>query len=445
MIKPVAAMRVLATMALCVLTALASTGRVSADILSVDKASVDPAPAAGSNASIDAKAANHQLLVMLRLPAPHFRPDANYLRSYDTQFGREGQKRVAEALARQFKLRIVDSWPMPALGVDCFVMEAGENAPLAQIIEDMSRDTRVESIQGMNLFRALAHHDPLYPLQPTAKLWHLDELHLVATGKNVRVAEIDSGVELTHPDLIGRVSIARNFVDARDGVAEAHGTAVAGIIGARADDLGIVGVAPNAVLLALRACWQTRDNENSAVCSSFTLAKALQFALDQNANVINLSLGGPRDRLLARLLDVAATRGVIVVAALDPALADGGFPASSPGVLAVAADDAQDSPAAIFLAPGRDIPTTLPGQRWGLVGGSSFAAAQMTGLVALLLDLAPGQKPQQIRETLKFSGTSASTANRRAIVDACAAVARTAGACACGCSVAGGASPTSIR
>jgi subtilisin family serine protease len=85
-----------------------------------------------------------------------------------------------------------------------------------------------------------------------------------------------------------------------------------------------------------------------------------------------------------------------------------GFPASVPGVLAVAADNAHDSSPAIFLAPGRDIPATLPGQRWGMVNGSSFAAAQMAGLVALLLELAPNQKSQQIRETLATSQPTAS-------------------------------------
>ena len=110
-------------------------------------------------------------------------------------------------------------------------------------------------------------------------------------------------MELDHPDLRGRIVVARNFVDARDAVAELHGTAVAGIIGARADNgVGIVGVAPEAQLMALRACWQVPADANAAVCSSFTLAKALQFAIDNNARVINLSLGGPRDRLLERLV-----------------------------------------------------------------------------------------------------------------------------------------------
>jgi subtilisin family serine protease len=319
-------------------------------------------------------------------------------------------------------------------------MESAESTLPRNTLSDMARDARVESIQGMNLFHGLAHDDPLLPAQPTAKLWHLADIHMIATGKRVRVAEIDSGVELDHPDLSGRIEIARDFVSAGNPVAEAHGTAVAGIIGARADNgVGIVGVAPQALLMALRACWQAGSGDRGAVCSTFTLAKALQFALDRNARVINLSLGGPHDRLLERLLDVAMARGVVIVAAVDARAPDGGFPASVPGVLAVAADGVQDSRLAYLLAPGTDIPTTLPGQRWGLVSGSSFAAAQVAGLVALLLDLAPDQTPQQIRDTLAHSETVASATNRRAFVDACAAVARTSGVCACGCAVASGA------
>ncbi len=397
------------------------------------------------DAPTDAMHTEREVLVMLRLPPPHFRPDANYLGTYDTQFGREGRQRVAADLAARYELKIIDRWPMSSLGVDCFVMQATDNVDIGSLVADMSLDSRVESVQSMNLFHVLSHDDPLYRLQPTQKLWHLDDLHRVATGKNVSVAEIDSGVELDHPDLRGRVAIARNFVDARDAVAETHGTAVAGIIAARADNgVGIVGVAPDAAVMALRACWQAPADENSAVCSSFTLAKALQFALDKNARVINLSLGGPQDRLLGRLLDIAKARGVVVVAAADPRVASGGFPASFPGVLAVAADDGQDSSTGILLAPGRDIPTTLPGRRWGFVGGPSFAAAQVAGLVALLLDIAPDEKPQQISETLHSPGTSVSSP-RRHTVDACEAVARTAGACACECAVARGTGPLIAR
>lgn len=394
------------------------------------------------DASIDEKAAGRQLLVMLHTPARHFRPDVNYLGSYDSQLAQIARRRVAERLAGEFKLRIVDGWPMPSLGVDCFVMELTEDAAVDRLVETLSHDPRVESIQRMNLFRVLAHDDPLFPLQPTAKLWQLDEIHQLATGRNVRVAAIDSGVELDHPDLRGQISVARDFVDGRDTVAETHGTAVAGIIAARADNgVGIVGVAPQASLMALRACWQSSSDGEMALCSSFTLAKALQFALDRNANVINLSLGGPADRLLERLLNVALSRGTVIVAAVDSRVAGGGFPASLPGVLAVAADNAHDSTSTALLAPGRDIPATLPGKRWGVVSGSSFAAAQMSGLVALLLELAPNQKPHQIRETLALSEAVPSTSNRRTIVDACAAIARTTHACACRCGAAYGEAP----
>ncbi|HVN34112.1 MAG TPA: S8 family serine peptidase [Casimicrobiaceae bacterium] len=393
----------------------------------------------------DTAAASRELLVMLRLPPPHYRPDADYLGGYARASGGTGRKRVAEELAARFNLRVVGSYPMPALGVDCFVMEAPENLPLRPLIEGMASDSRVESVQAVNLFRVLSHDDPLFPLQPTAALWHLDELHQVATGKSVRVAAIDSGVELDHPDLRGRIVVARNFVDARDAVAEVHGTAVAGIIAARADDgIGIVGVAPEAGLMALRACWQLPGDERAAVCSSFTLAKALQFALDNSARVINLSLGGPRDRLLERLIAAAALRGIVVVAAADPRSADGGFPASLPSVLAVAGDDVQDASATTYLAPGRDVPATLPGRKWGLVGGSSYAAAEVAGLVALLIDAAPEQNPQQIREKLSTPDKAASTPHRGALVDACAAVARTVGACACGCRIAHGVSPAPL-
>jgi subtilisin family serine protease len=374
---------------------------------------------------------------MLRLAPPHFRPDVSYGGSYNTRVGGDARRRIAEAIASQYSLKIIDDWPMPALGVDCFVMEVAGNASLPRLVQQLSLDRRVESAQSVNVFRVLAHNDPLYPLQPSAKVWHLAELHKITTGRHVRVAQLDTGVELDHPDLAGRVALSRNFVDGHPDVAEEHGTAVAGIIAARADDgIGIAGMAPDAKLMALRACWQPARSGDAAICSSFTLAKALQFALDENAQVINLSLGGPRDRLLERLLDTALARDITLVAAADPDLREGGFPASHRGVLAVAADDAHDVPAGVLLAPGRDIPTTMVGRKWGFVAGSSFAAAHLTGLVALLRELAPNLQPQQIREALAAQAIPSQAGDPHAIVDACAVVARIAGTCTCACAVA---------
>ncbi|HTT13046.1 MAG TPA: S8 family serine peptidase [Burkholderiaceae bacterium] len=373
--------------------------------------------------------AERQILVMLRIPPSRFRPGSSYSGSYDVSAGREARRRAAAALARAHNLTMLADWPMPSLGVDCYVMQVAAGTGATEVAEAVSQDPRAEWAQPMRLFRSLGHDDPLYPLQPAASAWHLDDLHRVATGRRVVIAELDSGVEVDHPDLAGQVKAAENLITGTRYAGETHGTAVAGIVAAIADNgKGIAGVAPGARLLVLRACWQNGD---SARCSSFTLARALQIALDRGVQVINLSITGPPDKLLAQLLDVALARGITVVTAIDPSVAQGGFPASHPGVLAIAADDPGAGP--WLLAPGRDIPTTLPGARWGFVSGSSFAAAHVSGLVALVLEYAPALTPQQIRTVVSSVTTVGVEAQRVGRIDPCAVFTRLTGTCTCSC------------
>ncbi len=118
-----------------------------------------------------------------------------------------------------------------------------------------------------------------------------------------------------------------------------------------------------------------------------------------------MSLSGPDDPLLGRLLDVAEEHGITIVAAFDPALPGGGFPASHSGVVAVVDEGSEATVAGIFGAPGRDIPTTQPHGGWFFVNGSSFAAAHVSGLFALLRErnrrppvrLGPGHGGRQRR------------------------------------------------
>jgi hypothetical protein len=377
-------------------------------------------------------AGDGNVLVMLRAPPQHFRADGGYGSVYATEFGREARQAVAREIAAQYDLRVLDSWLMPALGVDCFVMQAGDKVSPNSLVERLSADPRVESAQAINEFRVFSHNDPLYPIQPVAAPWHLSDLHRVATGKAIRIAEVDTGVDARHPDLAGQVALARDFVDGSD-PAEIHGTAVAGIIAARADNgIGIAGVAPGASVLALRACWERPGKGADAVCSTFTVAKALQFALERDVQVINLSIGGPQDRLLERLLDVALARGISVVAA-DSETREASFPASHRGVLAVASEGTPLTRADVLLAPGSDIPATLPGGRWGVVTGASFATAQVTGLVALLYELSPSLSAQQLRDALTPSVRQPAAPAPPRIVDACNAVARIAKTCSCSC------------
>ena len=273
---------------------------------------------------------DRQLLLMLRVPPPHFRPEASYGGGYRDAPGRDARRRIARSLARAHGLRLLDDWPMPALGLDCFVMEA----PSADVPCAAARATGRRSAGGIGRAdadvpracrRLAAGGDPLAATQPAMADWHLRELHKLATGRHVTIAALDTGVDATHPDLRGQRLQTRNFIDGNAYAAETHGTAVAGIIAARADDgIGIAGIAPGARLLGLRACSQLA--RGGAACSSFSLAKALQFALEAKAQVFNLSLTGPPDRLLGRLLDVALARGVSVVGAVDIACRRWRFP-----------------------------------------------------------------------------------------------------------------------
>ena len=371
---------------------------------------------------------------MVRIAPTHFRADGNYGGGYEAQAGRAARHRVAAEIASTHGLVIESEWPMASLGVDCFLMKAPESRPLQAVLEALAHDSRTAWAQPLSEFHSLAHNDALYSLQPSAAAWHLAELHMLATGRNVAVAQLDTGVELTHPDLTGQISVAENFVDSSAFAAEAHGTAVAGIIAARADNgIGIAGIAPGARLMALRACWQA---DSAAVCNSFTLGKAFQFALEHGAVVINMSVTGPRDKLLQLLLDAAMERGVTVVAAVDPEAVDGGFPAAYPGVIAVSTDGSADDsdPAGTVAAPGKDVPTTLPVDRWGFVDGTSFAAAHVSGLIALMRQLRPSLSPAQTRELLQPGPVVRAGARHGAHgIDACAVITRVSGACPCSC------------
>jgi len=375
----------------------------------------------------DAAPSERQVLILLRLPAQHARPDAAYAGSYGAGAERKARQRMASRIARANGMELAAGWPMPLLGLDCFVLNVPPGRSQAEAVAQLSRDPAVAWSEPMHVYRAeaAAPNDPLFAAQPAARDWRLADLHAIATGRNVRVAVIDSAIDARHPDLAGQFQSRRNFAPEHPDTPELHGTGVAGIIAAVADNrVGIAGVAPDARLMALRACWQ--QETTATVCNTLSLAEALHFAIDHDAQVINLSLSGPPDLLLAGLIDAALARGIVVVSAVDPNLAGGGFPASHPGVVAVT--NAANPGRGAVSAPGRDVPTTQPGGRWGLVTGSSYAAAHVSGLAALVRQRSP-----RVRSPLIL------VAGQAGGVDACATLARTPPIRACASSSAAGA------
>ena len=382
--------------------------------------------AMGPSVAAEPSPAPQEILVMLHLPAPHFRPGNYYPGDYREDDGRTARRRVAEKLARQHGLTVLEAWPMPALKIDCFRMAVPAGANADAILAALARDARVSWAQPVNSFAVQGVHDPLYPVQPAVQHWQLADIRKTATGRNVRVAVIDSGVETDHPDLAGQIAVKENFVDGSPYVAEDHGTGVAAVIAALAGNgVGIEGVAPGARIMALRACWQAAGGATS--CNSFTLGKALNYALTNGAQVINLSLAGPPDRLLSELIDAACARGMRVISAVDDRGAAGGFPASHPGVFAVSARQARAG-SAVLSAPGRDIPTAAPGARWNMVSGSSYSAAHISGMMAVLSELRPSMPLRQLRTALVADSRQGAGST-----DLCATLTRLTGKCTCVC------------
>lgn len=337
------------------------------------------------------------------------------------------------AIGRRYGLKLVDAWPIEVLDVHCVVFAAQTQSDPAELLSRLKQDARVESAQPLNSFTTLAarekedaarragpYTDPYFELQQNLQVLQVPQAQRLTRGAGVRVAIVDTGVDATHPDLSGRVKVQRNFVDRAKPrhTQERHGTAVAGVIAALDNNgQGIVGIAPAAQLLSLRACWPLQPNDAKAVCNTFTLAQALAAAIDLRADVVNLSLGGPVDPLLDRLIAAGIQRGIVYVGATMPN-AQAAFPVSTPGVIAVVSAESgasTASPTKSLYAPGANVLTLTPAGGYDFMSGSSLAAASVSAGIALLLAHRRGAERDHLYKVLAASGTAKS-------IDLCAAL-----------------------
>jgi hypothetical protein len=336
-------------------------------------------------------------------------------------------------LRHQYGWNEVGGWPIRALGVYCIVLRPPAGMDRDTLIAALSKDQRVELAQPLQEYAVYSsppqaqttdeehYNDPYTDLQRGFVETHAAEAHAVTQGDGVQVAVVDTGVDTSHPDLKGHLAGIRDEVSDNDKAfgTDRHGTEVAGIIAAVGNNhQGMVGMAPKASVSVYKACWYA-DGSNAARCNSFTLAKALAAVNDTDARIVNLSLGGPADPLLGRLLAQLLSQGRIVIAALPPDGKVGGFPDSAPGVIVVRSSANGPAPPGVVSAPGNDILTTQPGGGYDFTSGSSMATAHVSGIVALLLSVAPGLNANGVRDILLR--TSAPT-NGLVQVDAAKAV-----------------------
>ena len=336
-------------------------------------------------------------------------------------------RRHADEVAAEYGLVQEDHWPIKALDIYCFVYRIGNAEDREELLRRLEVDDRVESAQALNRFETSAatndaYDDTYVHLQHGLADLDVASVHVVTRGSGIRVAIVDSHVDTGHEDLKGQINNVRRFTDAKHESDAAHGTAVASVIGAVANNAtGIVGVAPESKLDVLVSCWLAGDS-GKAVCDSFTLAKALDRLLDDPPDVLNLSLVGPEDRLVERLIRRAADAGVIVIAA-SPVVESGriAFPASIDVVIAAGnahRNQMEETRVRTVLAPGDQIMVALPDDNYDFRSGSSLAAAHVSGVVALLLAVDPLLGRDQVARILNNSGVRSGVRS----IDACHAL-----------------------
>ena len=255
------------------------------------------------------------------------------------------------------------------------------------------------------------------------------EAHTLAHGANVTIAVIDSGIDVRHPELANAIADSFDALGSKEGP-HVHGTGVAGAIVAHAR---LMGSAPAARILAIRAFGTAAKGAES---TSFVVLKGLDYAAAHGAQIVNMSFAGPKDPLIERGIAAAAARGILMVAAggnagpKSPPL----YPAANPNVIAVSATDAQDKLFAAsnrgayiaVAAPGVDIFLPAPDEKYQMTSGTSFSAAYVSGLAALMLERNPALKPDEVRAILMQDRPRSRHARPRR------SVRRRGGRCLCG-------------
>jgi Subtilase family len=332
------------------------------------------------------------------------------LRYLSDQIIAEVDTAQADDLARRHRLTRIGSQELPLIGSAISLFRITDRRSVENVRTELAADASVRSLQ-LN-FRYVLQDQKSVPAEgdpsqyALAKL-RLPEAHALSRGSNVTVAVIDSGIDITHPELADAIVESFDALGAKVGAKEGphvHGTGIAGAIVSHAR---LMGSAPKARILAIRAFGAAA---NGAESTSFVILKSLDFAAMHGAQIVNMSFAGPKDPLVERGIAAAATKGMVLIAASgnagpkSPPL----YPAANPDVIAVSATDAHDRlfPASnrgghiAVSAPGVDIFLPAPDGKYQMTSGTSFSAAYISGLAALMMERNPQLAPAEVRAIL---------------------------------------------
>jgi len=246
------------------------------------------------------------------------------------------------------------------------------------------------------------------------KIQALDAWQFTSGSQDIRIAVLDTGIDLNHEDLAGKVVASVNFTDSPiDADLNGHGTHIAGIIAANMNNnLGITGLVPDCQLLNVKVIG------DDGKCKAFAVAEGIIWAVDHGARVINLSLTFIEpQQILEEAVNYAWSKGVVVVAAAGN---DGDstpmYPAYYANCLAVTTTNMNDllDHSANYgawvdvAAPGVSIYSTLPDNGYGYSSGTSMSTAYLTGVAGLLFTVATdvngnGRLNDEVRHMIESS------------------------------------------
>ena len=310
-----------------------------------------------------------------------------------------------DALQRRHRLTRIESQTSQLAGTTLYRWRIPDRRSVPAVIRALEGDRVVATAQPNYLFTLQENETKpegdaaQYEL---AKL-HLPQAHELAKGDNILVAVIDSGVDATHPELSG--AIADSFDALTTPMApHKHGTAIAGLIAAHGK---LMGAAPAARILAVRA-FDPKDA--SAEGTTFNILKGLDWAAAHGARVINMSFAGPNDPAIHRSLEAAHKKGIVLIAAAGNAGAKSPplYPAADANVIAVTATDAEDKlfeqsnrgKHIAIAAPGAQILVAIPDDGYEVSSGTSYSAAEVSGIAALMLERKGDLTPDRVRGLL---------------------------------------------
>ena len=312
----------------------------------------------------------------------------------------------ADELARRHRLVHLQSQNFPLIGATIGLFRITDRRSVQTVSRELATEASIRSVQ-LNFRHFLQEQKAELtegdPAQYALAKLRLPEAHTLAHGANVTVAVIDSGVDVKHPELANAIAGSFDALGSKEGP-HVHGTGIAGAIVSHAR---LMGSAPAARILAIRALAAAPNGGES---TSFVILKALDYAAAHGAQIVNMSFAGPNDPLIERGISAAVAKGIVMVAAAGNAGAKSPplYPAANRNVIAVGATDARDRLFAAsnrgghiaVSAPGVDIFLPAPDEKYQMASGTSFSAAYISGLAALLLERNPALKPDEVRAIL---------------------------------------------